>query len=90
MFKDSLISVDESCNQLVGVAVVIAAPLQRLSDALSQRKEGGGAWRAFVEATYQHVAGTSISDDMQIPCLLRPLHSSQHGLLLQVCESIPL
>ena len=89
--RDALASVDASCNQLVGVAVLVSAPLQRLCDALSQRRGGGGggrgwggAWRAFVEANRQYAVVSPAPDQVQFPYLLRPLHASQHALLLQV------
>lgn len=89
--SDALASVDSSCNRLLGVALVVSAPLQVLHDALSQGGgAGGGArpqpppWREFIKSHGKLAVATGSWVDVKVPYLLRPLHHSQYGLLLEV------
>ncbi len=90
--KDMLGSVDASCNRLLAVGLLVSAPLPDLHTALAQRGGGGGGgggggkgrWRVFVKANARHAVATPLPDEVKYPYLLRPLHISQQGLLLQV------
>lgn len=88
---DALASVDASCNRLLGVALLVSAPLQVLHDALSRGGGAGGVakprsqpWREFVKSRGNIAVATGSREDAKVPYLMHPLHTSQYGLLLQV------